>query len=84
MNWEATVMNDGTKRQFRLLLAKVSRSFSKWDIEGMLQAQAKLTGEVAEKAGMIKVVEWVNKTGIIDDFRMEDWQAQLKQWGLGK
>ena len=57
--WEDTVMSDTFKRQFRYILTKPSQDVSRWDIDGLLQTQAEITWEVASKAGIRVIGEWL-------------------------
>ena len=50
--WEDTVMSDTFKRQFRFIPSKPSQDVSRWDIEGLLNAQAQITWRAAFQAGV--------------------------------
>lgn len=54
-------------------------------------AQAEITWDIAEKEGMRRVVEWVEKHshcgsagGASSCVATWEWRAQLKDWGLAK
>ena len=91
--WEKTVMSDEQiERQFA-----IDRSWygdTEWEFyHELLQAQAEITGEIAYREGIKKVVEWVEKhKSFRSDFMTpgeyyfkvlcDDWQAFKKEEGL--
>jgi len=51
-------------------------------LKGLCKVQAEITWDIAERAGMKKVVDWIDEHGgSLDGFRTE-WQAQLKDWHI--
>ena len=95
MEAKDTVMSNGVKRQFRILLRKPTGDCSRWDIENMLLKQAEITWPIAFKAGIKEMVEWAEHnlfyialeydgTPVLklqsDEHRSaEKWQAKLKE-----
>ena len=80
MEAKDTIMNDGTKRQFRYILDKTPKDVSRWDIDGAIELQA----EVSLKAGIREVVEWIEQYShaSMRDIFGDDWRAKLNSWGI--
>ena len=83
MNWKDTVIKEKQ-------LNKVTSPYITSDRFGlrtkMLEAQAEITGPIAEKAGIQKVVDWIQReeSNCMDcstpyKFTLWDWQAFLKE-----
>jgi len=49
---------------------------------GKCTCGAEQQAEISFKAGRKQVVDWINEADIIDDFCLEEWQSQLKEWGI--
>lgn len=81
MEAKDTVMDDG---EIRLVPQKMGRlpSFATGEMEWehmILQAQA----EISFKAGVKEVVDWLINDSYDTTIHFgEDWQAQLKEWGI--
>ena len=86
MESKDTMMNDITKRQFRIIGAEIRQDCSYWDVDNMLLTQA----EISFKAGIREMVEWVNLYKFIAspwnyyEFSDKEWQNKLKEWKLFK
>ena len=80
MEAKDTIMNDGTKRQFRYILDKTPKDVSRWDIDGAIELQA----EISFEAGIKEVVEWIEQYShaSMRDILGDDWRTKLKEWGI--
>jgi len=104
--WEETVLKDEQIKKIQIETDnRISRfcndcegNFNQADIDGMYDegnrslalAQAQITGDIAYKRGMMKVVEWINSNCTSDSgdgylcqvFYSYAWQAFLKENGI--
>ena len=88
MEAKDTVMRD---QEIRDVMANAREDGQEYGDDGeplperrVAKDQAEITWSIAEKAGIRKVVEWVNSKGnIVNNCRCvweEDWQIQVKEW----
>jgi len=80
MNWKNTVLKHNQIQDFAL----ESVDHDGYSLE-LLEKQAAITGDIAFKAGMQKVVDWV-RTHPNNPFSVPSWEsrfeAKLKEWGV--
>jgi len=96
MNWKDTVRNneEETRKSVRFMLgaANAQSAFEEY-IKSRINAQAEITGPIAEKAGIQKVLDWMKTNSEIEKcdpdteayfntyrwISEEGWQAFLKE-----
>ena len=105
MNWKDTVMSPtklkqialdsfGSRDGIRPLMPRKGEDIQE-AMQDAVNHQAAITWSIAEKAGIQKVVDWVNKHGITHGvvgskfilsphtgFNSTGWQAKLKEWHI--
>ncbi len=80
MSWE----------QIRMANVKHKDKVGLFYAEALCREQTEITWPIAEKSGMQVVVDWIERqeeSSCMDchcayDFRKDEWQAQLKVWGV--
>ena len=93
MEAKDTVMNDDTKRQFRMITKEVRlllpEDCSDWDIDNMLLTQAEISFKAGRKTQLEEnLKELISADGAEDLKTLEkqvtnllySWQAKLKEW----
>ena len=71
MEAKDTIMNDGTKRQFRYILDKTPKDVSRWDIDGAIELQAEISFEAGIREGVRRIYEDVKARHYIIDYDLE-------------
>ena len=82
--WQETVINDNELQlAAKGFVIKGGKPEPEWKF--IANKQAKITGDIAFKAGIKEVIEWM-KTNLkeeYDEFSIWSiWQAKLKEWGI--
>ncbi len=83
MEAKDTVMKDPIKRSYRGILTKPEKRLERWDIEGLLEAQAEISFKIGKTAGVaeslipsLKAIEASRKAGIKE---VVEWIPELIQ-----